>query len=69
MRYFVNKLLTLCNYKRDCFQSLIDMNKLIKLPFYVLDINRTVDRYCNQTLVTMILKNVMPVFLEIPVVH
>nr|DAR42347.1 MAG TPA: hypothetical protein [Caudoviricetes sp.] len=24
MRYFVNKLLTLCNYKRDCFQSLID---------------------------------------------
>lgn len=44
MRYFVNKLLTLCDYKRDCFQSLIDMNKLIKLPFYVLDINRTVDR-------------------------
>nr|DAI67850.1 MAG TPA: hypothetical protein [Caudoviricetes sp.] len=27
MRYFVNKLLTLCNYKRDCSQSLIDAKK------------------------------------------
>ena len=46
MRYFVNKLLTLYDYKRGCFQPLKDAKKRTNLISFrsIFGVNRTVDR-------------------------